>query len=91
MAIGPSVAVDTWGGMAKRVAKDMLLLVIGEGTLVPHGLPGGRSVVLPHKQLGKIGNLTPPLQWPPFLGPPFCPYEFAARYGHVLCRQSLPS
>ena len=41
MGVGPSMAVDTWGGMAKRVAKDMFpMLVIGEGTLVPHGLLG---------------------------------------------------
>ena len=65
---GSPIMVDSWGEMANRAARDMFPISNWRRCIGTHRLLGGRPVVPPQRQLGKIGSLSPP-QWPPFLGP----------------------
>ena len=89
--VGSSLAMDTWGGMARRVAKDMFPISNWRGYISTPWAPGGRSVGPPCRQLGNIGSLAPPPPWwPPFPGPLYCPCELPAKHRSVQDWQSLP-
>ena len=65
--VGFSVAVDPWGGMDRRVARDMFPISNWRGHISTLGLLGGKPAGPSNRWLERIGGLSPPPLWPPFL------------------------
>ena len=76
------LVMDAWGGMTRRVAKDMFP--------VSNGLLGDKPAGPSHRWLGRIAGLSPPPLWPPFLGTACCHYEIVGWHEHDPHSRILP-
>ena len=78
------------GGMAKRVAKDVLSISNWRGHISTPQAFGGKPAGPSHRWLGRIGSLSPPPLWPPFLGTACCHYVIVGWCRHDPHRWSPP-